>query len=161
MSYRIIILQSILFFFLLLIFNIFFGAYNTLYNYPGTFLDALESCFGLLICSGIFLFGTIIIKHPKKQLLFLPIFRLLFWSLIIVAGFVRNTRLVSEDLLYANNEFFFGWTTLKILCRKYGLNNEFINLIIVDILSIAIGEFILILIAHQLTQLIVHRKFPK
>ena len=52
-----------------------------------------------------------------------------------------------EDFLYANNELFFWWVSLKIVTPKLRDYNEFAELFLIDIFSIAIGQLLLIFVA--------------
>ena len=51
--------------------------------------------------------------------------------------------MASEDFLYANNELFFWWITVKIITPELGSYNLFVELFGIDIFAIAIGQFII------------------
>ncbi|MBW6482701.1 MAG: hypothetical protein K0B10_06535 [Vicingaceae bacterium] len=136
--------HTIYFFLLLCIANIIAGIFNQTHNYTGSLIDVLESMPGLGMTSLIFWIGCQWKPHTKIRLFFLPILRTLFWTLIVVSGFWSKNRMSSEDFLYANNELFFWWTSLKIVTPTIRDYNVIVELALIDILSIAVGQLLLI-----------------
>jgi hypothetical protein len=138
--------QTIFFFLLLSIANLTAGIFNQTHNYAGSLKDVIESMPGLGVTSFIFWIGCQWKSQTKLRLFFLPLLRILFWILIVASGFWNNNRMASEDFLYANNELFFWWTSLKILTPTLREYNVIVELFVVDILSIAVGQLLLIYI---------------
>lgn len=139
--------QTLNFFLLLSIANIIAGIFNQTHNYAGNFKDVLESMPLLVITSIIFWIGCQWKPQTKIRLFFLPLLRILFWTLIVAWGFWNSNRIASEDFLYANNKLFFWWTSLKILTPTLRDYNEIVELALIDILSIAVGQLLLIYLA--------------
>lgn len=142
--------QTVIFFLLLCIANLIAGTFNQTHNYTGSLKDVFESVPGLGLTSFIFWIGCQWKPTTNFRLFFLPNLRVLFWTLIVLIGFLNNNRMASEDFLYANNELFFWWISLKILTPTSIDYNVLIELFIVDILSIAIGQLLLTYIATLL-----------
>jgi len=136
--------HTIYFFLFLCIANIIAGIFNQTHNTTGSLKDVLESMPGLGMTSLIFWIGCQWKPHTKLRLFFLPILRTIFWTLIVVSGFWSNNRMPYEDFLYANNELFFWWTSLKIVTPTIRDYNEILELALIDILSIAVGQLLLI-----------------
>lgn len=136
--------QTIYFFLLLCIANLIAGIFNQSHNYTGSLVDLLESMPGLGITSIIFWIGCQWKPQTKIRLFFIPVLRILFWTVIVAWGFWNNNRIASEDFLNVNNELFFWWTSLKILTPKLREYSEIVELFVVDILSIAVGQLLLI-----------------
>jgi hypothetical protein len=150
--------QTICFFLLLCIANLTAGIFNQTHNYSGSLKDVLESMPGLAVTSFIFWISCQWKPLTKLRLFFLPLLRILFWTLIVVIGFWNSNRMASEDLLYANNELFFWWTSLKIMTPALRDYNEIVDLFFVDILSIAVGQLLLIYITILLDRRIFNLK---
>lgn len=106
--------------------------------------DVLESMPELGVTSFIFWIGCQWKPHTKLRLFFLPVLRILFWTLIVALGLWNSNRIASEDFLYAKNELFFWWTSLKTLTPALRDYNVIVELFVVDILSIAVGQLLLI-----------------
>jgi hypothetical protein len=62
----------------------------------------------------------------------------------VLWGIIADNRMATEDFLYANNEMFFWWTSLKILTPTLRDFSEIVELILIDILAIAVGQFLII-----------------
>lgn len=150
--------QTIYFFLLLSMANLIAGMFNQTHNYSGSLKDVLESMTGLGGTSFLFWLGCQWRPKTKLRLFFLPLLRTLFWTLIVVSGFWNGNRMASEDSLYANNELFFWWTSLKILFPGLRDYNELVELFLVDILGIALGQLLLIYIAIYLDRKILHKE---
>jgi hypothetical protein len=136
--------QTIYFFLLLFTVNIFAGIFNQTYNYAGSLKDVIEVAPGLIWVS--FLFWVSCQWRPKTKLriFFLPLLRILFWTLNVASGIWNNNRMSSEDFLYANSELFYWWTSLKILTPTVRNYNVFVELFLIDIFAIALGQILLI-----------------
>lgn len=136
--------QSIYLFMLLFTVNMFAGIFNQTYNYIGSLKEMIEVAPGLIWVSILFWISCQWKPKTKLRLYLLPLFRMLFWTLIVVSGIWGNNRMSSEDFLYANNELFFWWNTLKILTPTLRSYNAFVELFFIDILAIALGQMLLI-----------------
>ena len=150
--------QTIYFFLLLCIANLISGIFNQTHNYAGSLKDVFESMSGLGVTSFIFWIGCQWKPQTKLRLFFLPLLRILFWTLIVASGFYNSNRMASEDFLYANNELFFWWTSLKILTPALRDYNVIVKLFVIDILSIAVGQLLLIYITILLDRRIFNLK---
>ncbi len=150
--------QSVIFFLLLLLANFCSGAFNLTHHYNGSISDAIETIPGLIVCSFIFWIGCQWRPKTKFRLFLLPSIRILFWSIILLYGILNKSRMYSEDLLYAVNELFFWWKSLKILTPEIRNYNEFIELFFVDIISIAIGQFLISYSTLLIDRIIVKQK---
>jgi hypothetical protein len=150
--------QTFYFFLLLCIANLLAGMFNQTYNYSGSLKDVLESMPGLVLTSFIFWIGCQWKPQSKLRLFFLPLLRTLFWTSIVASGFWNNNRMPSEDSLYAKNELFFRWASLKILTPTIRDYNVLVELLLVDILGIAVGQLLLIYAAILLDRKIFRQK---
>jgi len=136
--------QTVVFFLLLFFFNLLAGQYNLRHNFIGTFKDVIGSSFGLIFCSILFFISCQIKSQTNLRLYLLPICRTVFWTVIVLWGIIADNRMATEDFLYANNEMFFWWTSLKILTPTLRDFSEIVELILIDILAIAVGQFLII-----------------
>jgi hypothetical protein len=150
--------QTIYFFLLLCIANLIAGIFNQTHNYAGSLKDVFESMPGLGVTSLIFWIGCQWKPQTNLRILFLPLLRILFWTLIVASGFWNNNIMPSEDFLNANNELFFWWTSLKILTPTLMDYNVLIELFLVDIFSIAVGQLLLIYLTTLLDSRIFNLK---
>ena len=135
--------QTIFFFLLLFAANVCAGAFNLTHNYSGSLKDAIEVAPVLIWCSFLFWVGCQWKPKTRFRLFFLPLLHILFWSLIVLSGIWSDGRMSSEDFLYANNALFFWWTSLKILTPGLRYYNEFVELFVVDIFAIALGQLLI------------------
>jgi hypothetical protein len=136
--------QSIIFALLLFLVNILAGQYNLQFNYAGNFQAVLDIWPAYMWCA--FLYWASCQWRPATniRLFLLPLFRTLFWSAIVMDGVLTDNRMGSEDFLFGNNEMFFWWTSLKIAIPQATFSNEFLEMFLMEIICIALGQFILI-----------------
>jgi hypothetical protein len=139
--------QTFYFFLLLVIANICAGTFNMTHNYKGNLKDVIEMTPGLIWCAFIFWISCQWKPKTNLRLYFLPGLRIAFWSLIVFIGIWTDKRMNSEDFLYANNELFFWWVSLKMVTPKLRDYNQFAELFLIDIFSIAIGQLLMIFAA--------------
>jgi hypothetical protein len=90
------------------------------------------------------------VKRGKYRFWLLPAWRIFLWSLIIASGFVFKNRMASEDLLYAFNEGFVWWELFKLKASFLRNSSEVIELIMEDIVLIALVESALIGIVNAI-----------
>ena len=136
--------QTIYFFVILVIANVLSGVYNVTQHFRGNLNDVKDATPILIWCSLLFWISCQWKPKTKLRYYFLPIFRICFWTIVVVDGILNNTRMISEDCLFANNEMFFWWTTIRIISTPCRNLNGFIELFVIDIFAIGIGQFFMI-----------------
>jgi len=138
--------QTLYLFILLISANIVCGVYFR-DNYKGYWIIVLETIPMLVWCS--FLFWISCQWKPKSnfRFYFLPLFRILFWTIIVIDGFQTNNRMNSEDFLYFNNGLFIWWNLIKDITQTCKVNYGLFEIYMVDIISIALVQFSMILTA--------------
>jgi hypothetical protein len=150
--------QTIYFFLLLCLVNIFAGIFNQTHNCTGSLNNVIEAVPGLIWVSFIFWISCQWRAKSKLRLFFLPLVRILFWTSIVVSGIWNNNRMASEDFLYAINEMFFWWKSLKILTATLNNYTVLVELFLIDIFAIALGQVLLIYSAIFIDRKIVFKK---
>lgn len=150
--------QTIYLFLLLVLFNECAYAFNVAHNYNRSLSYIIETIPGLIWCSFLFWVSCQWKTNTKLRLYLLPFFRILFWSLIVLNGIWTDNRMNSEDFLYLNNELFFWWISLKILTPTLSDSNQFLELFLVDIFAIGIGQLLLIFAAIFINKKVELRK---
>lgn len=147
-------MHTIYFFTLLLIANI-AGTTITYVNHDEFQLEKVwESVAGPVILSVLFWISCQWKPQTNIRIFLLPLFRTFFWTVVVTIGFWRNTRMESEDLLYAHNEFLFTWWgEIKTLTYSVRQFNEIAELFLVDIFGVAVAELLFIVAAVYLERL--------
>ncbi len=93
---------------------------------------------------GVLYWVTCQVNNGRYRRWLLPAFRISFWTLIVLSGFIRDKRMEYEDFLYANNAGFLWWELLKLKTTGLSDINPVLELVFEDILLIGIVEFALI-----------------
>ena len=139
---------------LLTIVNIIGGLINQQLNYAGQLKDVLRILPIHLIFGGLF-WLTCIPKLIIDKALRLSLLRIIFWTIIVSYGFVTDSRMVSEDFLSDYNQSFcFFVNTIGLLLNKVNigfLHNQYFEIFGINIIGVALYEFVIIKIAIFLT----------
>ena len=136
------------------------GQYNQLFNYKGDLPDVLRTATFFIEPCLIFWIGQQF-KWSLIRIVFLPFVRIALWSILVIHGIINSTRMASEDLLYHVNSFYFWWTSIKIALRDFIIENQYIELFLIDIFYIAIGQFLLILLSVYIDRFFERSWFPR